>query len=78
MGSAAEGREAPDLVQGAAVLAAVKRWLLAMLAPKRALRVAAVPPRRRGAFDLRCARQRGDGQVGTKKRSLEAEPRSRG
>lgn len=41
----------PDLVQGAAVLAAVKRWLLAMLAPKRALRVAAVLPRRRGTFD---------------------------
>jgi hypothetical protein len=52
----------------AAVLTAVKRWLLAMLAPKRALRVAPVPPQRRGAFDLRSARRPANGQVGTKKR----------
>jgi hypothetical protein len=43
------------LIERTTVLTPVKRWVLAMLAPKRALRVAPVPPRRRGAFDLRSA-----------------------
>jgi hypothetical protein len=37
-------REAPDQVKNAKVLAAVKRWVLAMLAPIGALCVAPLPP----------------------------------
>jgi hypothetical protein len=43
-------KRVPPLAQRSAVLSPVKLWVLAMLAPKRGLRVAPVPPQG-GEFD---------------------------
>jgi hypothetical protein len=51
------------------VLSRVKSWVLAMLAPKRGLRVAPVPPLR-GGFDKACARLPKEWQVGTEEQVL--------
>lgn len=51
------------------VLSRVKSRVPAMLAPKRGLRVAAVPPLR-GGFDPACARLPMEWQVGTKEQVL--------
>jgi hypothetical protein len=51
------------------VLSRVKSWVLAMLAPKRGLRVAPVPPLR-GGFDPACARLPREWQVGTEEQVL--------
>ena len=51
------------------MLSGVKLWVLAMLAPKRRLRVAPVPPLR-GEFDTACARLPVTWQVGTKEQAL--------
>jgi hypothetical protein len=56
---------APLWPAGGVVLSPVKSWVLAMLPPKRGLRVAAVPPLR-GGFDTACARLPMRWQVGTK------------
>ena len=50
------------------MLGGVKLWVLAMLAPKRGLCVAAVPPLR-GEFDAACARSPGEWQVGTEEQA---------
>jgi hypothetical protein len=57
----------PSLPEPGAVLSPVKSWVLAMLAPQRGRRVAAVPPLR-GEFDLACARRRCDGRSGRRNR----------
>ena len=54
----------PVKSMGAMVLGRVKRWVLAMLACSRKLRVAALPPLR-GAFDSPCAPCPSEG-IGTK------------
>ena len=50
------------------MLSPVKLWVLAMLAPKRGLRVAPVPPQS-GEFDRTCARLPRQWQVGTKEQA---------
>ena len=59
----------PSWSEHGAVLSPVKSWVLAMLAPKRRLRVAPVPPLR-GEFDTACARLPMTWQVGTKEPAL--------
>ena len=51
------------------MLSRVKSWVLAMLAPKRGLCVAPVPPLR-GGFDPACARLPKGWQVGTEEQVL--------
>ena len=51
------------------MLSGVKLWVLAMLAPKQGLCVAAVPPLR-GEFDAAGARPPGEWQVGTEEQAL--------
>ena len=58
-------QEFPPLPECGVVLSPVKLWVLAMLAPKRGLRVAPVQPLR-GEFDRTCARLPAKWQVGTK------------
>ena len=59
------------------VLSPVKLWVLAMLAPKWGLCVAAVPPLR-GEFDAACARPPGEWQVGDGGTGTVIEPRNTG
>lgn len=59
----------PPRPQPGVVLSRVKSRVLAMLAPKRGLRVAPVPPLR-GGFDTACARLPMEWQVGTEEQVL--------
>jgi hypothetical protein len=63
-----DNKRVPPLPQHGAVLSPVKLWVLAMLAPKRGLRVAPVPPQS-GEFDRACARLPRQWQVGTKEQA---------